>query len=118
MLKSLFQRSADVIFQQYNFQQYTVHLITCDAMVNEQILQTVVVQRVQSLLSKVSEDMLEEEIEQHLHIPYLQKIFSKEDAVTRVYKGHVLLYFEENQLLYSSDISKDQIESPGKQHSN
>ena len=67
MLKSLFQRSADVIFQQYNFQQYTVHLITCDAMVNEQILQTVVVQRVQSLLSNATEDMLEEEIEQHLH---------------------------------------------------
>ena len=113
MLKSLFQRSADVIFQQYNFQQYTVHLITCDAMVNEQILQTVVVQRVQSLLSNVTEDMLEEEIEQHLHIPYLQKILSKEDAVTRVYKGHVLLYFEENQLLYSSDISKRPNREPG-----
>ena len=77
MLKSLFQRSADVIFQQYNFQQYTVHLITCDAMVNEQILQTVVVQRVQSLLSNVTEDMLEEEIEQHLHIPYYKRFYRK-----------------------------------------
>ncbi len=113
MLKSLFQRSADVIFQQYKFQQYTVHLITCDAMINEQILQTVVVQRVQSLLRDVADDMLEEQIDQHLHIPYLQKVLTQEDAITRVYKGHVLLYFEENQLLFSSDISKKPNREPG-----
>lgn len=106
MLKSLFQRSADVIFQQYKFQQYTVHFITCDAMVDEQILQTVIVQRVQDLLNTSSDEMLEEQIEQHLQIPYLQKVLTKEDILTRVYKGHVLLYFEENHLLYSSNISK------------
>ncbi|SPU40555.1 Uncharacterised protein [Lysinibacillus capsici] len=85
-------------------------------MVNEQILQTVVVQRVQSLLSNVTEDMLEEEIEQHLHIPYLQKILSKEDAVTRVYKGHVLLYLKKINYFILVIFQKDPIESLGKQH--
>ncbi len=113
MLKSLFQRSADIIFQQYKFQQHTVHMITCDAMIDEELLQTVVVERVQSLFNCGSDDTLEELIEQHLHVPYLQKVTKKEDMITRVYKGHVILYFEEDHLIYSSDISNRPNREPG-----
>ncbi|MFJ6207181.1 spore germination protein [Lysinibacillus sp. NPDC092081] len=105
-LKSLFQRSADVIFQEYFFQQHKVHLIKCDAMISERLLQTVIVQRVQSLFTATSEEMLEEHIQNNLRVPHLQKISSKDDAITRVYKGHVLLYFEDMNLLYSSYIAK------------
>lgn len=51
-LKALFQRSADVIFQRYIMQQHAVHVIYCDAMINEQLLQTVIVQELQSMLKK------------------------------------------------------------------
>ncbi|MFJ8519731.1 spore germination protein [Lysinibacillus xylanilyticus] len=105
-LKSLFRRSADVLFQQYSFQQHKVHLIKCEAMIDEHLLQTVIVQRVQSLFTATSEEMLEEHIQKNLHVPHLQKITSKDDAITRVYKGHVLLYFEDMNLLYSSYIAK------------
>ncbi|GAB0166676.1 spore germination protein [Lysinibacillus sp. CTST325] len=105
-LKSLFQRSADVIFQEYFFQQHKVHLIKCEAMVDERLLQTVIVQRVQSLFTATAEEMLEEHIQNNLHVPHLQKISSKDDAITRVYKGHVLLYFEDMNFLYSSYIAK------------
>lgn len=105
-LKSLFQRSADVIFQEYLFQQHKVHLIKCEAMVDEKLLQTVIVQRIQSLFTTTEEEMLEEHIQNNLHVPHLQKITSKEDAITRVYKGYVLLYFEDMNLLYSSYIAK------------
>jgi len=105
-LKSLFQRSADVIFQEYLFQQHKVHLIKCEGMMDERLLQTVIVQRVQSLFAGKSEELLEEHIQNNLHIPHLQRITSKDDAITRVYKGHVLLYFENLNLLYSSYIAK------------
>ncbi|MGE7926122.1 spore germination protein [Lysinibacillus xylanilyticus] len=105
-LKSLFRRSDDVLFQEYFFQQQKVHLIKCDAMIDEHLLQTVIVQRVQSLFTATSEEMLEEHIQNNLHVPHLQKITSKDEAITRVYKGHVLLYFEDMNLLYSSYIAK------------
>lgn len=105
-LKSLFQRSADVIFQEYFFQQHKVHLIKCEAMIDERLLQTVIVQRVQSLFTEASDELLEEHIQTNLHIPHLQRITSKNDAMTRVYKGHVLLYFEHLNLLYTSYIAK------------
>ncbi|MGE7113428.1 spore germination protein [Lysinibacillus sp. NPDC047702] len=105
-LKALFQRSADVIFQRYTMQQHTVHVIYCDAMINEQLLQTVIVQELQSMLEKTSGELLEEDIIKHLHIPHLNKISEKEDVITKLYKGHVLLYFEEEQLLFTSYIPK------------
>lgn len=105
-LKSLFQRSADVVFQEYSFQQHKVHLIKCEAMINERLLQTVIVERVQSLFTATSDELLAEHIQNHLHIPQLQRITSKDEAITRVYKGHVLLYFEDMDLLYSSYIAK------------
>ncbi|WP_068982790.1 MULTISPECIES: spore germination protein [Lysinibacillus] len=105
-LKALFQRSADVVFQEYIFQQQKVHLIKCEAIINERLLHTVIVQRVQSLFTASSDEMLEEHIQNNLHIPHLQKISSKDDAITKVYRGHVLLYFEDMNLLYSSKIAK------------
>ncbi len=105
-LKSLFQRSADVLFQQYFFQQHKVHVVKCDAMIDEQLLQKVIVHQVQVLFNTTSDELLEEYIENNLHIPHLQRIISKDEAITRVYKGHVLLYFEDMNLLYSSYIAK------------
>ncbi len=105
-LMSLFQRSADVVFQAYNFQQHKVYLIKCEAMINEEILQKVIVDRVQSLLFETSDELLEDQIKNNLHIPYLQKVSNKDEAITKVYKGHILLYFEDIHLLYSSYIPK------------
>jgi len=105
-LKALFQRSADVVFQEYVFQQHKVHVIKCEGIINERLLHTVIVQRVQSLFTASQDEMLEEHIQNNLHIPQLQKISSKDDAITKVYRGHVLLYFEDMNLLYSSNIAK------------
>lgn len=105
-LKTLFQRSADVIFQRYIMQQHTVHVIHCDAMINEQLLQTVIVRGLQLMFENTSDQLLEEDILNYLHVPHLKKISKKEDAITKLYKGHVLLYFEDEQLLFTSYIPK------------
>ncbi len=104
-LKELFQRSADVLFEQYNFNQHKVHFITCDSMIDQQLLNSVIVQRLQSLFEDISAELQEDNILKDLHIPNLQKVKTKEDAITLVYTGHVLLYFEKENFLFSSNIA-------------
>ncbi|MFJ6211215.1 spore germination protein [Lysinibacillus sp. NPDC092081] len=111
-LKELFKFSADVMFQSYNFFQYKVHFITCDSMIDEQLLNGVVVTRIQSLLYGLSTELLEIKIMNDLHLPNLKKVKKKSDAITLVYTGNVLLYFEEENILFSSDISKKPNRNP------
>lgn len=111
-LKQLFQKSADVLFQKYTFHQHNVHLITCDAMIDQQLLNDVIVKRVQLLFDSLEEKSLEETITAQLHIPNIKKVVDKEDAISLVYTGHLLLFFEDEQLLYSSNIAKKPNRNP------
>ncbi|GLC89191.1 spore germination protein [Lysinibacillus piscis] len=111
-LKALFQKSADIHFQAYSFAQHNVYFLTCDAMVDQQLLHDVIVQRVQLLYEQISEPLDEENIHQQLRIPNLQKIDSKDEAISLVYTGFLLLYFEEEQLLYASNIAKKPNRTP------
>ncbi|MGE7839520.1 spore germination protein [Lysinibacillus sp. NPDC093712] len=111
-LKELFQRSADVIFQSYTFQQHSVHFITCESMFDQFLLNKVIINRVQSLCEDASTTLLAEQITNELHIPNLQKITDLEDAITRVYTGYALLYFEKEKILFSSKISNKPNRNP------
>ncbi|MGE7675420.1 spore germination protein [Lysinibacillus sp. NPDC094403] len=111
-LKKLFQKSADIQFQEYTFNQHKVHFITCDAMIDQQLLNEVIIRRVQFLYDHLDETSLEENITNQLHIPTLQKIKDKEEAITYVYTGFLLLYFEEEELLYASNVAKKPNRNP------
>lgn len=119
MLKELFQRSADVIFQSFTFQQQHVYFITCESMVDQFLLNKVIIDRVQSLFEDSSVNLLEEKIKNDLHIPNLQKVTILDDAITRVYSGFVLLYFEGEKIFYFQvKLQKNQIEILKKQSKN
>ncbi|MEK5232297.1 spore germination protein [Lysinibacillus sp. FSL K6-0232] len=105
-LKQLFQKSADIHFQEYTFHQQKVHFITCDAMIDQQMLNEVIIQRIQYFYDHFEEIPFEENITRHLHIPNIQKIQDKEQLITLVYNGSLLLYFDREQLLYACDIAK------------
>ncbi|MGE7692550.1 spore germination protein [Lysinibacillus sp. NPDC094177] len=111
-LKKLFQKSADIQFQEYTFNQHKVHFITCDAMIDQQLLNEVIIRRVQFLYDHLDETSLEENITNQLHIPTLKKIKDKEEAITYVYTGFLLLYFEEEELLYASNVAKKPNRNP------
>lgn len=111
-LKKLFQKSADIQFQEYTFNQHKVHFITCDAMIDQQLLNEVIIRRVQFLYDHLDETSLEENITNQLHIPTLNKIKDKEEAITYVYTGFLLLYFEEEELLYASNVAKKPNRNP------
>jgi len=111
-LKKLFQKSADIQFQEYTFNQHKVHFVTCDSMIDQQLLNEVIIKRVQYLFDHLTDAPLEENIEKELHIPSLQKVKDKEEAITFVYTGSLLLYFEEEELLYTSNIAKKPNRNP------
>ncbi|MFJ5562724.1 spore germination protein [Lysinibacillus xylanilyticus] len=111
-LKKLFQKSADIQFQEYTFNQKKVQFITCDAMIDQQMLNEVIIRRVQYLYDNLADTSLEENITNQLHVPTLEKVNDIEQAINFVYTGFLLLYFEEEELLYASCIAKKPNRNP------
>ncbi len=111
-LQQLFQKSADVKFQQYTFNGHTIHLITCEAMIDLQLLNEVIVPRVGFLCSNLKNESLETQVESNLYVPDLMKVKDEQQAILQVYTGFVLLYFEEIEILFSSNISKKPNRNP------
>ncbi|GKV66375.1 MULTISPECIES: spore germination protein [unclassified Sporosarcina] len=111
-LKQLFQKSADVHFQRYHFSSHSVEFITCDAMIDTQLLNEVIVPRVQLLCSQAELLEIEQAIPSHLHIPGVKTPETKEEIISLVYTGHVLLYFIEEDLLISGNIAKKPNRNP------
>lgn len=104
-LKKLFQNSADIKFQRYSFNGHIVHFITCEAMVNQQLLHKVILNRVEFLCNNLRDESIEIQLKSNLYIPDLKKVTDEQEAISLVYKGFLLLYFEDGQLLFSSNIS-------------
>lgn len=111
-IKELFKKNEDVIFQLYNYGKYKVHFITCDSMIDLQLLNETIVPRVQETCSEVSEEPLEEFILNKLYIPDLQKVETKEDLISRIFNGFLILYFEDENLTLSSNIAKKPNRNP------
>ena len=110
--KNLFKKNADVNFQLYTFGQFKVYFITCDSMVNLELLNEIIVPRVQETCIHVEHSMLEEIILEKLHIPELKILNSKEEVITKLFKGYLIIYFEDGKLTFSSNISKKPNRSP------
>lgn len=104
-LKQLFDKSSDVHFQKYTFNKHNVTFITCDAMTDKQTLYNVILENVQLYLLNIDDKPAEKSIEKKLHIPVLKKLENLDDIITKVYTGHLILYFEDVNLVYSSDIA-------------
>ena len=105
-LKKLFEKSADIIFHEFMFDQNKVILIKCDGMVDQQLLYSVVLPNIEILykdknnVQKITEQAIEK-----LPIPELKKVTSKDDVITEVYSGSILICFEDAQLLYTCNIA-------------
>lgn len=104
VLKELFRKSADVRMQKYTFYNHSVLFITCNAMVNEQLLNEVIIERVKLFLQTV-EEPFEEAVNSNLHIPDIKKMQQKNEIIMSVYTGHVVLYFEDYEMIYASNIT-------------
>ncbi|QPQ35376.1 MULTISPECIES: spore germination protein [unclassified Lysinibacillus] len=104
-LKQLFGKSADVYFQEYLFQQHRVQFVICEAMIDQQLLNDVIVSRIHALFDNLHEASLQDAINTKLHIPDLQQVTDESEAISLVYNGHLLLFFETDNLLYATNIA-------------
>ncbi|MGG0670439.1 spore germination protein [Sporosarcina koreensis] len=111
-LRQLFQKSADIHFQNYTFNGHSVLFITCEAMIDQQLLQEVIVPRVNHFVSNLKNKPTETMIESKLQIPDLLAGHDLEKIIPLVYTGHVLLYFEDSGLLFTSNIAKKPNRNP------
>lgn len=111
-LKELFEKNEDVVFQLYTYGKYKVHFITCDSMVDLQLLNETIVPRTQETCRQVDMGTLEETVLEKLHIPDLKKVDKKEEIITRVFNGYLILHFEDEHLTFSSNIAKKPNRSP------
>lgn len=106
-LQLLFAQSADIQFQPYYFHGQCVHFILCEGMVDLLALQEVVVPRVDALYNQSPAQPAEK-----LHLPGLQQVTTKEMAISLVYKGHLLLFFEAENKVFACNIAKRPNRSP------
>lgn len=111
-LQQLFKNSGDIKFQPYIFGQKKVYFITCEAMIEQQLLYEVVLPRVKNLYNRIHEESFEKIVEDQLHIPELKKVEPEEEDILIVYQGYLLLYFEDEGLLYSCNIAKKPNRTP------
>lgn len=105
-LKKWFEKSADIQFQTISFSGMGITLVTCEAMIDGQQLNEIIIPRLQQLGMNQTDEDLESRIQTQLYLPGLQQPTSEDEIVTLVYSGHALIYFERTQFLYTSDISK------------
>lgn len=111
-LRQLFQKSADIHFQNYTFNGHSVIFVTCEAMIDQQLLQEVIVPRVNHFVSTLEEEPTEAMIESKLHIPDLQAGHDLDKIIPLVYTGYVLLFFQDFGLLFTSNIVKKPNRNP------
>src|SRR5699024_4902418 len=111
-LQQLFLRSSDIQFQPYTFQSHTVYFITCDSMFDAQLLNEVVIPNVRKLYDDNKESISEQVLCSSLYIPKLQIPKTEKELITLVYTGHVLVYFEELQLVVAGNIESKPNRSP------
>lgn len=109
-IQQLFQKCHDVSFHSYTFGQSTIYIGKCEAMINEALLYGVVLPKIEELF-KQNGNVTKFQIEQ-LTIPDLKQITTKEDLIDAVFDGKVVIFFENYQLLYESNVSNKPNRNP------
>ena len=111
-LQQLFLHSGDIQFQPYTFQSHTVYFITCDSMFDAQLLNEVVIPSVRELYADNKESISVQVLCSSLYIPKLQIPKTEKELIMLVYTGHVLVYFEDLQLVVTGNIESKPNRSP------
>ncbi|MDN4492676.1 spore germination protein [Ureibacillus aquaedulcis] len=111
-LKKLFNKSADVIFNEFTFNQSTVFCIKCDSMVDQQMLYTIVLPNIEDLFKDKNSTQVNNQMIERLPIPDIQRITDQDEIISKVYSGNILIFFNESKMLYSCNISRKPNRTP------
>lgn len=109
-LKTLFQDSADVIFETYSFGESVYHhdvtFLFCNGLIDDQMLNEVIYERFNNFFSKLKKEKIEEkDISRYLYIQGVRRIQYEEEAIESIFSGQLLTYFHKENFVFSIDIS-------------
>lgn len=109
-LKTLFQDSADVIFETYSFgesiYQHDVTFLFCNGLIDDLMLNEVIYERFDDLFSKLKKEKIEEkDIYRYLYVQGVKRIQYEEEAIESIFSGQMLIYFHKENFVFSIDIS-------------
>lgn len=105
-IKSLFSQNPDVIVQSFTFQKHDVSFISCEGMVNQQIINEVMYGRFYKFFETTRRrKMTAETVEKFLYVPDLKRLTTADDLIKEVFIGKLVILIHDGQLLYSIDIA-------------
>lgn len=106
MIEELFSKSTDVQIKTYSFHKQKVSFILCEGMVDQNILNEAIYDRLRNFFENKSDTFLTKAgIEEGLYVPDLKALEEERDVIKEVFAGKLLILFHKEQLLFSTDIA-------------
>ncbi|WP_084786721.1 spore germination protein [Bacillus tuaregi] len=111
-LKKIFANNSDVVISPSKYGQHELTFIYCSGLVKTEMLFTTIPIILEKFFECHRDIPSEAFIQQNLHIPSLRTIKNKENAVSEVFGGKLLLYFTMVNTFFMVDISERPQRSP------
>ncbi|WCN37474.1 spore germination protein [Aneurinibacillus uraniidurans] len=103
-IRGLFAKCYDVQLRDVFFLDNPVLLVYCPAMINGEILNTLIFERL-DVFFRQNQELTADIVQKELHVPDLQSINNKDQATADVFSGKLLLVFKREKWVFSTDIS-------------
>lgn len=103
-IRGLFAKCQDVQFRDVLFHGYPILFVYCPGMINSEIFNTTIFEQLDLFFGqnpKLTPDI----VQQELHVPDLQWITNKDQAIGDVFSGKLLLVFKQEKWVVSTDIA-------------
>lgn len=106
-IRDLFSSNPDVTFQTYSFDGRIITFVTCEGMVDEEVINNVVYERVVFFLKNRQHKTVSlDEINNSLYLPGITQVENKEKLIAEIFTGKLMIFFHKEQYLFSVDVSK------------
>ena len=111
-LQELFKESKDVKFLSFQFNTHTANLTYCEGLINMDMLNQVIPERLNQFFSLVNKKFYKEDVMERLHLPSVSCIINEDQAVSEVFEGKLLLDLGIEGTIFTVDISDIPKRSP------
>src|SRR5690625_3524231 len=106
-IKRIFANNPDVMIQTFLFQKHEVSFISCEGMIDQQIINEVMYGRFYDFFSTTHNKKITMEIvEKFLYVPDLKRLETVDHLIAEVFIGKLIILFHKGNMLYSIDIAK------------
>lgn len=108
-LQKMFPKSEDVFFDSRNYRPddpLKITLIGCQGMIDVKLMNDLVIERLNLFFERFPEKrMTKEEVSNSLQLPQLEEVKKKEKMFEDIYSGKLLIFFNEYNYLFSTNIA-------------